>query len=191
MSKLLVIVSITGQQGGSVAQTVLQDPKLSKEYTIRGTTRDTSSPRAQELAKNGVELVQANVDDAASLQNAFKGAHVIYANTVTIYDGHAYEHEVAHGRALVDAAVAVGVPYYIYSTPTQRGQNLEWQAQEHGSLRRQGGGGAIRPYSTHRECVRHAGIVHVELPRYNGTTSIGRWNLCPCELRQPPRRRSP
>lgn len=35
---------------------------------------------------------------------------------MTVYDGHAYEHEVSHDRAVADAAVAVGVPFYIYST---------------------------------------------------------------------------
>jgi uncharacterized protein YbjT (DUF2867 family) len=61
-------------------------------------------------------LVQASLENTVSIQYAFKGAHVVFANTVTVYDGHAYEHEVTHGRALADAAVAVDVPYYIYST---------------------------------------------------------------------------
>ncbi|KAI4122516.1 MAG: hypothetical protein LQ338_005785 [Usnochroma carphineum] len=122
MSKLLVVFGATGQQGGSVVESVLGDAQLNKEYSIRGTTRDPGKPNAQELVKKGVEVVKADVDDAASLRKAFEGAHVVFANTVTIYDGHTYEHEVNQGRALADAAVAVGVPFYIYSTLPNAGK---------------------------------------------------------------------
>ncbi|GLA01347.1 hypothetical protein AnigIFM60653_011599 [Aspergillus niger] len=116
MSKILVVVGATGQQGSSIINSILSDPKLSQEYTIRGTTRDPNSPKAQALAAKGIEIVTANFNEPESLQRAFTGAHTVFANTPTIYDGHTYEHEVAHGRALIDAAVAVGVPFYIYST---------------------------------------------------------------------------
>lgn len=75
MSKLLVVFGATGQQGKSVVEAVLGDERLSKEYTIRGTTRDTSKPEAQDLIKKGVEIVKAEIDDAASLKKAFEGAH--------------------------------------------------------------------------------------------------------------------
>jgi uncharacterized protein YbjT (DUF2867 family) len=123
MSKLLVVFGVTGQQGGSVVQAILTNKQLSKEYVIRGTTRDPSQPRALALVEKGVEIVKADVDDLASLQKAFEGAHVVFSSTVTVYDGHTYEHEVNHGRALVDAAVSVGVPYYIYSTLPNAGKN--------------------------------------------------------------------
>ncbi|RDK39054.1 NAD(P)-binding protein [Aspergillus phoenicis ATCC 13157] len=116
MSKILVVVGATGQQGSSIINSILSDPKLSPEYTIRGTTRDPNSSKAQALAAKGIEIVAANFNEPESLQRAFTGAHTVFANTPTIYDGHTYEHEVAHGRALIDAAVAVGVPFYIYST---------------------------------------------------------------------------
>ncbi|KAL8744283.1 MAG: hypothetical protein Q9184_008015 [Pyrenodesmia sp. 2 TL-2023] len=116
MSKLLVIFGATGQQGGSIVESVLGDAQLNQEYSIRGTTRDPSKAKAQELVKKGIEVVRADVDDAASLEKAFEGAHVVFANTVTIYDGHTYDHEVSHGRALANAAVAVKVPFLIYST---------------------------------------------------------------------------
>lgn len=122
MSKILVVVNATGQQGGSVVDAVLGDDQLSKVYTVRGTTRDPSQASSQALAKKGVEVVKAEVDDAASLKRAFEGAHAVFANTVTVYDGHAYEHEVSHGRALADAAVAARVPYYIYSTLPNAGR---------------------------------------------------------------------
>ncbi|KAI9648872.1 hypothetical protein NHQ30_003513 [Ciborinia camelliae] len=123
MSNILVVVNATGQQGSSVINAVLNDSKLSKEYSIRGTTRDPSKSSAQELSNKGVEIVKAEVEDYSSLKKAFEGAHVVFANTVTIYDGHTYEHEVTHGRALADAAVSANVPFYIYSTLPNAGKN--------------------------------------------------------------------
>lgn len=62
MSKIITVFGATGNQGGSVIKSILADPVLSKEFKIRGITRDVSKPAAQELAKQGVELmtVRAN-----------------------------------------------------------------------------------------------------------------------------------
>jgi uncharacterized protein YbjT (DUF2867 family) len=57
MSKLVTVFGATGQQGGSVIRTILNDETLSKEFKIRGITRDTSKPEAQTLLKQGVEIV--------------------------------------------------------------------------------------------------------------------------------------
>jgi uncharacterized protein YbjT (DUF2867 family) len=64
MSKLLVVFGATGQQGGSVVETILVDPGLSKEYSLRGTTRDVGSFAAQALTKKGVEVDRAELDNA-------------------------------------------------------------------------------------------------------------------------------
>lgn len=57
MSKIITVFGATGNQGGSVVTALLNDPQTAREFKIRGVTRDTSKPAAQELAKNGVELV--------------------------------------------------------------------------------------------------------------------------------------
>jgi uncharacterized protein YbjT (DUF2867 family) len=57
MSKLITVFGCTGNQGGSVVKYILQDKQLAKEYRIRGVTRDTTKKSAQDLAKQGVELV--------------------------------------------------------------------------------------------------------------------------------------
>lgn len=57
MSKLITVFGATGNQGGSVIKHILEDPQLSKEYRIRGITRDTSKKAAQDLSKQGVEVV--------------------------------------------------------------------------------------------------------------------------------------
>jgi hypothetical protein len=77
MSKRIVVVGITGNQGGSVADAFLAD----KNWKIRAITRDTSKPSAQEWASKGVELVEGDMDDVTSLEKAFTGATAIFAMT--------------------------------------------------------------------------------------------------------------
>lgn len=80
MTKLLVIIGITGNQGGSVAARFLQDPT---NYHIRGITRNPSSPRALALAAQGVELVRADLDDEdpSALTAALAGANLVFSVT--------------------------------------------------------------------------------------------------------------
>jgi len=60
-SKLLVVFGATGNQGGSVIQSVLADPRTAKEFKIRGITRDPSKENAQALAAKGVEMVSVSL----------------------------------------------------------------------------------------------------------------------------------
>lgn len=57
MSKLITVFGATGNQGGSVIEAILADSELSKEFKIRGITRDTTKKSAQDLVKKGVEVV--------------------------------------------------------------------------------------------------------------------------------------
>lgn len=57
MSKLITVFGATGNQGGSVINAILADDQLSKEFKVRGITRDTTKKSAQDLAKRGVEVV--------------------------------------------------------------------------------------------------------------------------------------
>jgi hypothetical protein len=61
MSKIITVFGATGNQGGSVINSLLNDAQLSKTFKIRGVTRDTSKPAAQELEKRGVELVKVRL----------------------------------------------------------------------------------------------------------------------------------
>ena len=55
--KILVVFGATGKQGGSVINSILDDPKSSAQFSIRAITRDPSKPSAQALTKRGVECV--------------------------------------------------------------------------------------------------------------------------------------
>lgn len=75
-SKLICVIGATGNQGGSVAR------RFRKEgFRVRGLTRDTSSPAAQKLAADGIEIMRADLNDLESLKPALKDANVIFSVT--------------------------------------------------------------------------------------------------------------
>lgn len=69
MSEILTVFGATGNQGGSVIQTILADSTLSQKWKLRGVTRDTSKPAAKELAAAGVEMVTVCKPSISSLIN--------------------------------------------------------------------------------------------------------------------------
>lgn len=56
MSKIITVFGATGQQGGAVIKHILADPVLSKEFKVRGITRDVTKPAAKALSDQGVEM---------------------------------------------------------------------------------------------------------------------------------------
>lgn len=119
MSKLIVIVGATGGQGGGVVNAFLSRP----EYRIRGITRNTQSDKAKALAAKGVEVVQADQKDEASLLRAFDGAYAIFAVT-DYYDfffekgkDASMELEYTYGTNMAKAASKIPtLRSYIWST---------------------------------------------------------------------------
>lgn len=116
MTNLLVVFGATGQQGSSVISKVLEDAELSKTYRVRGLTRDPFKPDAQALSNRGVEVVQCDTDDRSSVKNALKGAHTVFAMTVSLYRPGGMEAELAQGKAIADEAVEAGVQFLVYSS---------------------------------------------------------------------------
>lgn len=116
MSKILVIFGATGQQGGSIIDTVLNDEDLSKTYKMRAVTRDPSRPSSQSLQQKGIEVVVGDVDNPESLKTVFQNAHTVFLITGASAEGVTKEQEIVQGKAATDAAVAAGVQYLIYST---------------------------------------------------------------------------
>ncbi|KAH8698339.1 hypothetical protein BGW36DRAFT_294167 [Talaromyces proteolyticus] len=114
MSKLAVIIGVTGNQGGSVAQRFLQD----SQYRVRGITRDPASAKAQELSSQGVEIVKADLEDVDSLVAAFHGANVIFS--VTNYWEPFFRPD--HRQAAADAGISIR--QHAYNVEHRQGQNI-------------------------------------------------------------------
>lgn len=114
MPKLICVVGVTGNQGGSVAQRFLKDPN----YRVRGLTRNPSSEKAQQLATQGIEIVQAELNDVNSLKAAFTGANLIF--TVTQYWEPFFRPDCREKAA----AQGISCRRYAYDVEYQQGKNM-------------------------------------------------------------------
>lgn len=78
MPKVLTVIGATGIQGSSVINAALKTPS---NWHIRGLTRNPDSAVAKALKEKGIEVVKADLNDAASLAPAFAGSYAIFAAT--------------------------------------------------------------------------------------------------------------
>ncbi len=110
---IIAVVGATGAQGGGLARAILSDP--AGDFTARVLARDPNSDKAKELARQGAEVVAADVDDIESLKRAFQGAYAAYC--VTFFWAHfSPEKELANAAAMAEAAKHAGLQHVIWST---------------------------------------------------------------------------
>jgi hypothetical protein len=79
MDKTVLVTGATGRQGGAVIRNMLL-----KGWKLRALTRSPSGRAAQELSRRGVEVVEGNLEDPASLERAARG---VYGFTVSKISG--------------------------------------------------------------------------------------------------------
>ena len=114
MTKLICVIGVTGNQGGSVAQRFLKD----SNYRVRGITRNPASSAAQRLAAQGIEIVSGNLDDVHTLISAFAGANLIFS--VTNYWEPFFRPDCR------EKALDLGISFrkYAYNIELQQGKNI-------------------------------------------------------------------
>lgn len=111
--KIIAVVGATGSQGGGLVRAILADP--SGGFAARALTRDPNTAKAKELAALGAEVVAADVDDAESIANAFKGAYGAFCVTF-FWDHFSAEKEAAQAEMMAKASRAAGLKHAIWST---------------------------------------------------------------------------
>ena len=113
MSKIIAVTGATGAQGGGLVRAILDDPEGG--FVARAITRDPGSDAGRALASQGVEVVQADLDDEASLERAFAGAHGAFCVT-NFWEHFSPEREMDQAGNMARAARATGVVHAIWST---------------------------------------------------------------------------
>jgi uncharacterized protein YbjT (DUF2867 family) len=111
--KIIAVVGATGAQGGGLVRAILSDP--TGEFAARAITRDANSEKAKALAAAGAEVVEADVDDEASLRRAFEGAYGAYCVTF-FWDHFSPDRELAQAKAMANAARDAKVEHVVWST---------------------------------------------------------------------------
>lgn len=108
-SRLILVTGVTGKQGGAVARELLM-----RGYRLRGLSRNPKSNKAKALSAMGIEIVQGDFDDPASLDAALAGVYGAYS--VQQWWGVGIEVEIRQGKAFADAAKKAGIQHFVYSS---------------------------------------------------------------------------
>jgi uncharacterized protein YbjT (DUF2867 family) len=107
--KTILVTGATGQQGGAVVRRL-----RAKGWQVRALSRNLNKPTAQALAKQGVTVMQGDLDDDESLLRALEGVYGVFS--VQTIGEQGTEGEVSQGKALANAAYAAGVEHFVYSS---------------------------------------------------------------------------
>jgi uncharacterized protein YbjT (DUF2867 family) len=107
--RTILITGITGHQGGAIARAL-----RGSGFRLRGLTRTPQSEKAAALARSGVDIVQGDLDDEATLRNALTGVWGVFGVQNTWEAG--VEREEVQGKRLATLARAAGVEHYVYSS---------------------------------------------------------------------------
>ena len=128
---LILVTGATGKQGGAVTRHL-----LAAGYQVRALTRDPQAEKAARLREIGVDLVQADLTDGASLGEALDRVDGVFSMATPFEKG--LDAEVAQGVNLGDAAAAAGVKHYVYSSVggAERDSKVphfesKWRIEEH------------------------------------------------------------
>jgi uncharacterized protein YbjT (DUF2867 family) len=105
----IAVFGATGQQGGAVV-----DALLARGARVRALVRDPGSDRARALAARGVELSIFRIGDPAALVAALEAVDAFSFMTPDGQNPEMIAEELRVGTALVDAAVAAGVPHVVF-----------------------------------------------------------------------------
>src|SRR4051794_29933070 len=112
-ARAIAVAGATGAQGGAVV-----DALLEHGASVRSLVRSTESERARNLANRGVELVQIDAKDPASLNNALQGVDAFFFMTTPYGDSQStdIDGEIQQGVDFADAAAAAQVPHVVFSS---------------------------------------------------------------------------
>ena len=160
----IVVTGATGKQGGAVAERL-----LARGHRVRALTRDPDKPASRALAEKGAEVVRADLENRASLEDALKGAAALFSVQDFLEAG--VEAEFRQGLNLTAAAAGSKIEHAVYSGASTIDRNTgvphlesKWRVER--SVR-----GLDRPWTVFRpaafmdnwewdrEAIRETGVV--------------------------------
>jgi uncharacterized protein YbjT (DUF2867 family) len=108
--RTVLITGATGKQGGATLRAL-----AGKGFKLRAMTRTPESDAAKSVAsETSAELVRGDLNDAASLKDALKGAWGVFAVQNTWEAGVAGEEE--QGKRIATLAREAGVQHFVYTS---------------------------------------------------------------------------
>ena len=107
--RTILITGVTGHQGGAVAQAL-----HGAGFRLRGLTRKPDGERAAALKRQGVDVVQGDLEDEGTLRRALSGTWGVFSVQNTWEAG--VEREEEQGKRLATLARDAGVEHFVYSS---------------------------------------------------------------------------
>lgn len=128
-AKTFFVVGATGQQGGSVARSLLQHGQQVRVFT-------RSAAKAEGLKQQGAEIVVGALTDRSALDKALQGVDGVFGMTTPFEAG--MEAEVQQGTTLADAAKKANVAHYVFTSVGGADKNpgiphfeTKWNVEQH------------------------------------------------------------
>ncbi len=129
--KTVLVTGATGRQGGAVIRHMIP-----KGWRLRALTRNPANHAAQELARQGIELVQGDLEDPASLPAPLRDVYGVYS--VQDFWAVGAKREITQGKNLADEAKKAGVKHFVYSSVGGAERNTgiphwesKWEVEKH------------------------------------------------------------
>jgi uncharacterized protein YbjT (DUF2867 family) len=107
--KVIAVFGATGCQGSSVLKSLLKNGN----YHVRAITRNANSEKAKKLSSENCTVVEADLDNPQSLDDALKGCYGVFL--VTDSKENFAEKELEQGINTIDMAIKNGVSHFIFS----------------------------------------------------------------------------
>ncbi|OJD12176.1 hypothetical protein AJ78_07188 [Emergomyces pasteurianus Ep9510] len=114
--KIVTVFGATGNQGGSVAKSLLGNKE---SFRVRGITRNPESERSKELVELGALAVKADGFNRAEMIDAFRGAWGAFVNINSddkIFTDPTGPTEFDLGKIIIDSAIEAGVKHIVFSS---------------------------------------------------------------------------
>ncbi len=131
-NRTILVTGATGRQGGAVARTL-----MTHGWKVRALVRDPSTPAAQQLAKNTIELIKGDLFTTASLEEALTGVYGVFSVQTSDAE-HGIGGEIIQGKLLADAAHRAQIQHFVYSSVggAERESGIphfesKWQIEKH------------------------------------------------------------
>lgn len=108
LTRMILVTGATGRQGGAVARYLLKSG-----WQVRALVRDPNKPAARDLALQGVEIAQGDLDEPEGVRKAMEGCYGVFS-VQSLETG--VEGEIRQGRMMGDLAKEADVQHFVYSS---------------------------------------------------------------------------
>lgn len=109
-AKTVTVFGGTGTSGGGAVRKFLE-----AGWKVNAVTRDKTADKSKATAALGAQLVEANLDDRATIRTAIEGSEVVYYSGASLQDRYDIGQAV-QGINVADAAAEVGIGHFIFQS---------------------------------------------------------------------------